>query len=277
MADVGPVASLPMYDWPEVQWANDVLWAAVAAQLRALGMAAPASLERHRDRDSVWTDPHLVLSQTCAWPFITRLRGKVRLVGTPQYDADGCADGFYSSFLVAREAEEGDQVSAFRGRRFAVNSRDSLSGYVALRSAMQAEGLGDAEVAWVETGGHRESVVAVAEGRADLAAIDSVCWALAGRHEGEAFGRLRVINRTPLRPALPIITAGSATDAAVQALRAAVADAMADAATLAARQALFLAGISIIDEAEYAALDKLAARPRGTEPSEIAGAPRLSG
>lgn len=245
-----------MYDWPEVQWANDVLWAAVAAQLRALGMDAPASLERHRDRDSVWIDPHLVLSQTCAWPFITRLRGKVRLVGTPQYDADGCADGFYSSFLVAREAEEGDQVSAFRGRRFAVNSRDSLSGYVALRSAMQAEGLG-ADIAWVETGGHRESIQAVAEGRADLAAIDSVCWALAGRHETEAAARLRIINRTPLRPGLPLVTANGARDEVVHALRTALSAALASDDTLAARQALFLNGFAIIDQSEYTALAHL--------------------
>ena len=248
-----------MYDWPEVQWANDALWAALAARLRELGIDAPAALERDRERDSVWTDPHLVLSQTCAWPFITRLRSQVRLVGTPEYDADGCADGFYSSFLVAREAEEGDQVSAFRGRRFAINRRDSLSGYVALRSAMQAEGLGKAEVGWVETGGHRESVLAVAEGRADLAAIDSVCWALAGRHESEAAARLRVINRTPLRPGLPFITAGGAGDAVIDALRAALWAVLASDETLAARQALFLAGFGVIEEAEYAALDKLAA------------------
>ena len=258
MPDRIPVASLPMYDWPEVHWANDALWAAIAERLRAERIEAPHQLDRQVEREAVWANPGLVLSQTCAWPYITRLRDRVRLVGTPEYEADGCADGFYSSFLVTRRDEAGDQVSAFRGRRFAVNSRDSLSGFVALRSAMQAEGLGERDVRWMETGGHRESVLAVAEGRVDLAAIDSVCWALAGRHESEAVGRLRVINRTPLRPGLPLITAKAVGDPVVTALRTAISEALDSDATLAARQALFLSGIGLIDEAEYAALAHLA-------------------
>jgi ABC-type phosphate/phosphonate transport system substrate-binding protein len=252
------LASLPMYDWPEVQWANDALWGAIAERLRAGGLAAPEKLERGRGREEVWLDRNLLLSQTCAWPYITRLKDKVRLVGTPQYDVDGAADGFYSSFLVTRAAEPGDSLAAFRSRRFAVNGRDSLSGYVALRSAMQAEGLAEGDVAWVETGSHRESVRAVAAGRAELASIDCVCWALAGQHEAEAVQTLRVINRTPLRPGLPMITSGAADDVTLAALRAAVKDALAGEDTLAARQALFLAAIALIEEQEYGALAHLA-------------------
>lgn len=253
-----PVASLPMYDWPEVHWANDALWAAVATRLRAGGVGAPEKLERARERDGVWTDPGLVLSQTCAWPYITRLIGKVRLVGTPEYDAEGCADSLYSSFLVTRSAEEGDQLAAFRGRRFAVNGRDSLSGFIALLSAMQAEGLAEGDVAWIETGGHRDSIQAVAAGRADVAAIDAVCWALAGRHEAGPVAALRIINRTPLRPGLPLITAGGADDAVVVSIRAAFTDALASEETLPARQALFLAGLDVTDAADYAPLARLA-------------------
>jgi ABC-type phosphate/phosphonate transport system substrate-binding protein len=62
---------------------------------------------------------------------------------------------------------------------------------------MRAEGMEEDGIAWVETGGHRQSVQAVADGRADVAAIDAVCWALAGRHEDAAVEKLRVINRTP--------------------------------------------------------------------------------
>ncbi len=258
MAVLKPVASLPMYNWPEVRWANDALWAAVAEGLSVNGVAAPAELDRGADREATWTSPGLLLSQTCAWPFITRLRKTAQLVATPAYDAEGCAGALYSSFLVARAAEAGDSLSAFQGRRFAVNSRDSLSGYVALRSAMEAETLRERDVEWVETGGHRQSIRAVAEGAADLAAIDAVCWALAGRHEAAAVGRLRIVNRTPLRPGLPLITAGGADAATVRILRAALADALGSEATLPARQALFLAGIEVLDETDYAALAHLA-------------------
>lgn len=64
----------------------------------------------------------------------------------------------------------------------------------------------------VETGGHRASVRAVAEGRADLAAIDCRSWALALRHEPCA-RRLVVIGWTAERPGLPYVT-GAHTDAA---------------------------------------------------------------
>ena len=258
MPDGQPVAAFPMYDWPEVQWANDALWEAIRSRLASANIPTPDKLERSRDRYEIWADPGLVLAQTCAWPFVTRLKGKVRLVGTPEYDADGCADSLYSSFLVTRTAEPGDALGAFRHRRFAVNSRDSLSGFVALKSAMRTEGLEEGDAAWVETGGHRESIRAVAEGRADLAAIDAVCWALAGRHEAAALEELRVINRTPLRPGLPLVAAGGTDDATLDAMRSAIRDALTDEGTLAARQALLLAALDITDEADYAPLALLA-------------------
>src|SRR4051812_7780396 len=126
-----PVASLPMYDWPEVHWANDALWSAIAERLRAVGIAAPERLDRSRPFGEKWLDPELVLSQTCGWPYAARLRGKVRLVATPVYAVQGCNGPSYSSAIVARHDEPGG-VAAFRGRRVAFNSRDSLSGYVAL-------------------------------------------------------------------------------------------------------------------------------------------------
>ena len=243
-----------MYDWPEIQSATDAIWSCIAERLRAIGIAAPDRLERSRPRAELWTDPALVLSQTCAWPFVTRLRERVALVGTPIYDVEGCAGPLYSSFLIARADEPGDSLAAFRGARFAVNGRDSLSGYIALRHAMSAENLGAAEVVWVETGSHRASIRAVAEGSAEIAAIDAVCWALAGRHEGNAAERLRIVNRTPLRPGLPLITSGSRSAEEVTAIRDAVATALASPASLPARQALFLAGIEQLEESEYAAL-----------------------
>ena len=41
----------------------------------------------------------------------------------------------------------------------------------------------------IETGAHRASIVAVAEGRADVCAIDCRSWHMAKRHEPRANGR----------------------------------------------------------------------------------------
>jgi ABC-type phosphate/phosphonate transport system substrate-binding protein len=247
-----------MYDWPEVQWANDALWAAIRDRLRASGIAAPENLDRNTPREELWTDPALVLSQTCAWPYVTRLTGRVALVATPVYDVDGCVGPLYSSFLIARADQRRARLSAFRGLRFAFNAGDSLSGYVALRQAMKSEGLGLSDVDWHETGGHRASLLAVSGGVADLAAIDAVCWALAGRHDAAAVAGLRVVSRTPLRPGLPLISDRDADPARLDAIRGALREVLRDAATLKARQALFLAGFDVVPEAEYQALAGLA-------------------
>ena len=136
-----PVASLPMYDWPEVEWAHDRLWAAVSERLAARGIAAPKALDRTRPFDEPWLDPGLVLSQTCGWPYATRLHGMVRLVATPVYDVPGCRGP------VLFEHDRGPQgragAAAFRicrDRRLAFNTRDSLSGFVAAHVAVQQRG-----------------------------------------------------------------------------------------------------------------------------------------
>ncbi|MFN3646541.1 MAG: hypothetical protein ACK4S2_08505, partial [Gemmobacter sp.] len=67
-------ASLPMYDRPEVQAANDRLWAGIRDRLRAAGLAAPETLVRGRwPLWDHWTAPDLVLSQTCGLPYRSRL------------------------------------------------------------------------------------------------------------------------------------------------------------------------------------------------------------
>jgi ABC-type phosphate/phosphonate transport system substrate-binding protein len=257
VTDATPVASLPMYDWPEIAWANDVLWAAIAARLTRRGIRAPPALNRSRKTDAVWRDPTLLLSQTCGYPFATRLRGMVKLVGTPTYDALGCDGPFYSSIVVVRTDEPADRLAELAGRRVAFNSSDSLSGYVAFRQTLR-EAVDPAAIEWIETGSHRASVRAVAEGEADVAAIDSVCWSLAQRHEPAAVSRLRVLDATPLRPGLPFITAVERPVSEIKTIRFAIKDAIADPSTREAADALGLTGISVLDEWHYGPIAKLA-------------------
>jgi ABC-type phosphate/phosphonate transport system substrate-binding protein len=254
-----PIASLPMYDWPEIRWANDALWSAIALRLAEAGMEVPSHLDRSRAHDDVWRDPDLILSQTCGFPFSTQLIGKACLVGTPVYAVEGCSGPFYSTVIVARKGD-GNRLSEFRGRRFAVNSEDSLSGHVALRVAMLEAGLDPAAVEWVATGSHRNSIRAVAAGEADIASIDAVCWALAKDYEGEAVAELEVVTRTPLRPGLPLLTA-LREGGEVDKIRGAIREALADPVSAAPRAALHLSGIAALADADYAALAGLLQGP----------------
>ncbi len=194
-----PVASLPMYDWPEIRGATDALWSALRDALRAEGIAAPEALSRDAEH---WEAPGLVLSQTCGMPYRLGLHRAVTLIGAPDYGLEGCAPGYFRSALVVRADDPRGTVEAFAAARFAYNTATSQSGWAAL-----AEALGPRDPArGLATGAHRASIEAVAAGDADIAAIDAVSWRLAEAW-APAAARLRVLGWSPATPGLPMITA----------------------------------------------------------------------
>ena len=237
------IAALPMYDLPEIRWATDTLWAAIRDRLRAEGIAAPEALTRGMPAEETWAAP--VLSQTCGLPWVRHLRGRLELAGTPDYGIEGCPPGWYRSAVVVREDDARASLSAFRGARLAVNGPGSQSGTMALMHHVEGRHFGETLV----TGAHEASARAVAEGRADLAAIDAVTWALLGEHR--PVPGLRVLMLTEPAPGLPFVSvhAGLAPllAQAVQALEGR------------ARRALRLRGVAPLTEADY---DLIAERDR---------------
>ncbi|TVQ57339.1 MAG: hypothetical protein EA355_04705 [Rhodobacteraceae bacterium] len=245
------VVTLPMYDPPALHWATDALYGALRDALRARGIAAPP-LTRATDHAAAWGRPDLLLSQTCGWPYVTALRGRVRLVATPVYAAEGCEGPYYRSAVVVRAEDPAGDLAACRGRRLAVNAFDSQSGFHALRAAVARLGagaLGPFFGGLVETGGHTASATAVAEGRADVAALDCVSWALLARTAPAIAARLKVAGWTPAAPGLPLITA--ADDVTLAALREAVRAVFAAPETAEARAALLIVGAEPLDDAAY--------------------------
>ncbi|OBY27933.1 phosphate/phosphite/phosphonate ABC transporter substrate-binding protein [Leisingera sp. JC1] len=194
------IAHLGMYDRPETAAANDKLWAEIRKHLSG----GPDELTRGADFWQVWKSPDLLLSQTCGCPYRTRLYGEVELVGTPDYGLPGCEPGYYNSVFVARQEDAGQPISAFGGRRFAYNESLSQSGWAAPMVHLHDRSI--LPGALVETGGHRLSAEAVAEGRADFASLDALTWELIREHDAFAAG-LCEIERTEPTPTLPYITA----------------------------------------------------------------------
>ncbi|MFE0756723.1 phosphate/phosphite/phosphonate ABC transporter substrate-binding protein [Inquilinus sp. NPDC058860] len=259
-AAVPGTASLPMYDLPEIRWATDALWAAVAARLSAAGVAAAPVLARDPALHELWTDPALLLSQTCGNPYVRHYHDRLRLVATPRYAAPGCDGPRYRSLLVVRTDAPGEDLADFRGAVCAVNEWGSLSGWVALAAALPEPRFFRAALV---TSAHADSMAAVAAGEADIAAIDCVTYALLQRHRPAATAGLRVIGRTALAPGLPFVTRRDTADATVEALRSALRDALADPALAEARAALLIEGIEILGEADY---DAIPPQPVSTPP-----------
>lgn len=198
------LASLPMYDRPEAQGANDRLWAAIRDRIRAGGDTAPEALTRAGGLWDHWTDPALVLSQTCGLPFRARLHDRVTLVASPDYGIEGCDPGFYRSVLVARADDHRDAPAAFAGAPLAWNEGLSQSGWGAVWEFARDAGIALRPA--VETGSHRASALAVRDGQADWASLDAHTWAMIRQWDDWA-DRLKVVGRTRPTPALPFITA----------------------------------------------------------------------
>lgn len=234
------LASLPMYDFPEVREATDGFWAAVA---KACG--TDIELSRGGDWSAPWRNPNLLFSQTCGYPFTHAFAGLHSYVATPHYGSDGCKGPDYCSILFARGFAP---LRTFQGKRAAFNTRDSMSGMLALQlvfapMAVKGEFFDQA----IETGGHLASLAAVQAGEADICATDCVTVAYMRRYRPEVMKGLEEVGRSPQVPGLPFVTrAGD-----VARLRAALHLVMNDPSTNKFRQRLMLTGVSALASNAY--------------------------
>lgn len=201
------IAALPMYDRPELTGATDRYWALIRDGLRESGIDAPDRLRRgDEDLMPLWLHPDLVLAQTCGFPFRARLHGHVHLVGTPDFGVAGCPPGYYCSVLIARTDDPRHSLAEFDGTALAYNDGLSQSGWAAPQN--HAAALGLSLSAGLRTGSHRAALLAVADGRADLAALDAVTYRLLAQAEPAVSG-VKVIGMTEPTPGLPYICAPS--------------------------------------------------------------------
>lgn len=234
------IALLPMYDRPETQPTNDALWHGVRDRLGH----GPAELSRGMDFWDAWQSPDLILAQTCGYPYRARLHGKVTLVVTPVHDLPDCPRGYYFSALVVRRNDPRRKMQDFSDAVLAYNNGLSQSGWAAPQN--HAGTLGFTFTRTLETGGHGASALAVADGQADIAALDAITWAMMQRYDAVT-GALRVLEHTAPTPALPYITA-IGNDSAV--LRAALSDAIASLSPD-QRETLGLHGVEEVPAARY--------------------------
>jgi ABC-type phosphate/phosphonate transport system substrate-binding protein len=188
------------------------------------------------DFRAVWLHPQLLFAQTCWGPMELGLSRHVHVIGQPSYDGfEGGQGELYSSAILMRRDEGRAHASApaegcavipldlLRSQRFAFNSPDSMSGIIALSRDLEALGTTiNLFSGRVETVGHRDSIVAIAEGRADVCAIDCRSWAMALRFEPAAKD-VQVVGWTKRRKGLPYIAAAGVSNDLLARLRAALA------------------------------------------------------
>jgi len=253
------IAALPMYDLPELRGAHDRLWAALAQRLQAAAITSvPAQLTRGLSCREIWSHPALLFGQACEYPAARFFRDHLQIVATPRYGAAGCAGTSYRSAIIVRADEPANGLEDLRNRRCVANEPDSNSGMNLLRAALAPIARGGRFFESVRfSGSHRSSMEAVANGEADVTAVDCVTLAHLQRYQPLLTSRLRVIDWTPASPCLPFVTTSQVDVAVLQALRVALEDVFADRALAADRAELLLEGIDLSPDGTFARVRQL--------------------
>ncbi|THD61587.1 PhnD/SsuA/transferrin family substrate-binding protein [Phenylobacterium sp.] len=251
-AGAAPIVALPMYDFPELRDANAALWDALRTPLLAHGVAAPLDLARPADLEDLWRDSQLLLAQTCGYPLMTGLRGAVQLVATPRYRAPGSEGPFHRSAIIVAATRDAERLVELRGSRAALNSWTSNTGMNLLRAAVSEVAGGQPFFSDVSvTGSHLASLTAVAEGRADLAAIDNVTYAQICRLSPDLAAGVRNLQWTASTPGLPLVTSAGTPPTTLRALRRALQATVTNPALAAVRRELLIDGFCVLPARNY--------------------------
>lgn len=238
------IASLPMYDWPELQPASDALWAGLRDRLVAKGFQAPQELTRTVDCDSNWLSPDLVFGNTCGYSLVSELFDKVTYLATPVREIEGCEGTNYSSaFVMRRDCDFHPDNS--RDLKFAYNSKKSWSGYHTV--TVEFGDPGQYYGSTVESGGHRQSARLVANRSADVAAIDAICWHYLQRHEPQTAGKLKVVGWSALFPSPPFITSIETPAQMREVIQASLGEVLSDEGSCAIRELLAINGCEVLN------------------------------
>ena len=258
------IAALPMYDYPELAAAHDALWECFVRHFVATGLsegAPPPRLTRGIGKFDIWRHPRLLLGQGCEYPLAKSFADNVRLVASPCYTAPGCSGPTYRSAIVVRCDDAAQDLIDLRYRRCAINESNSNSGMNLLRAAIAplAGGMRFFESV-VVSGAHRQSAHWVAGGEADVAALDCVSWAHIQRVDPAIASRLRVLCWTEPSPSLPFITAHSAGESLVRALRSALQATIADPTLREVRATLLLADVHVEPDESFSDVLRLERR-----------------
>ncbi len=248
-----PVASMPMYDMPEVQGALDSLWAGLVGHLRREGLSAvPDHIQHGRNLADLWNDPDLWFSQCCGYDIVRRYAGKLRPVATPHYGAPECKGCDYASSVVVAEDCEANDVLEMFGAICVVNGLESHSGSNALKALVAPRNRDGRFFSEVKVSGtHVASLEMIRRGEADVAAIDCVTYALLESYRPAALAGIRKLGRTYRAPAIPYVTRWDYDDDRVERLRAGIFNAFADPHLITTRQALYLKNIEALPVSTY--------------------------
>jgi ABC-type phosphate/phosphonate transport system substrate-binding protein len=246
-------ASLPMYNLPEMQGANEAFLHALHERIIEHGLeTCDAETDECPWLRSDGISPETLFTQICGYPLFKHFRGQGAVLATPCYAIEGCDGPYHRAFFMVRADESAQRLEDFRDRIFGCNSLDSNSGMNLPRLSLAQTA--DRQLlfrAVVLTGSHVQSLAQLVDGTIDLCSVDCVTWGFVARFEPELAKRVRVLAPTASSPSLPFVTSAARPPDEIHALRAALDDFFADPGTAEIRAAMALTKIEHLPDSAY--------------------------
>jgi ABC-type phosphate/phosphonate transport system substrate-binding protein len=200
--------ALGMYAFTEKQQS---CWRQLFAHFCELCAVADDSVMLSFDHDPArLLESGLWFGHTCGYPLMTQLKDYVSPFCVPLFDVPGTDGRFYSSRIIVGADSDIDSIAASRGCVVVMNNPDSNSGMNVLRHAVAGvfDSLSDSNgffASVVTSGGHLHSLEAVANGSADIAAIDCVSYQLIADWRPQLCADIRIIGESVKTCGLPLV------------------------------------------------------------------------
>jgi ABC-type phosphate/phosphonate transport system substrate-binding protein len=209
----------------------------------------PPRLAHSGDVHARWDDPNCVVNHVCGWPLARWYADSHRVVGAFSLTIPEADGHRYRSTLVSpHEVELGGLIAA--DVRAVANSVDSLSGWISFLHATVGE-----HDAWPGpvsfSGAHVESLRTLAEGKADIACIDSWTLAILEREQPALVAGLHRLGHGPWIPSPAVTVRADVAGSDVDQLRQALVETLAEEDTAAMREALFVDGFQPLSIDDY--------------------------
>ena len=247
------IASMPMYDMPEVREALDTLWTGLAHNMKREGVPdVPGAIVHGQTLHDLWSDPRLLLSQCCGYDIVHGFAGKLRPIATPRYGAPGCRGSDYASMIVVADDCDKADILDMRGSVCVINGWESHSGMSALRALVAPSSRNGRFFSDVKVSGtHAASLEMVRLHEADVTAIDCVTYALLESYRPDVLDGTHVLGRTYRAPGIPYVTRWNEDKDTVARIRTSVLQVFADSDFTTARRALYLKDVELPPHAVY--------------------------
>jgi ABC-type phosphate/phosphonate transport system substrate-binding protein len=163
----------------------------------------------HGQNDDTYRAKDLFMAQTCGYPLLKKWSPTHYPIATATFNIAGCEEDRYSSWFVCHKNSAHQHLDQFANSTVTVNGSDSNSGCNVLRYAVSQLSNFEPNKPYfkkvTQSGGHWNSLQLISKGEADLAAIDSVSYALALQHYPELKQTLKIIGQSEFSMGLPFI------------------------------------------------------------------------